>query len=67
MWGSLMSAGWLLAEGEEPWAVTLVFVVADVVDLEGGVLDAIVAGEDLFEVTPPGVAVLVAADQHVGR
>jgi hypothetical protein len=42
-------------------------VVTDVVDLEGGVLDTVLAGENLFEVAPPSVAVFVAADEHVGR
>ncbi len=42
-------------------------MVADVVDLEGGVLDAILAGEDLFEVAPPSMAVLVVAYEYVGR
>src|SRR5918912_1415914 len=42
-------------------------VVADVIDLKGGVLDAVLAGEELFEVAAPGVAILVAADEHVSR
>src|SRR5829696_993979 len=62
-----MSAGWLLAEGEEPRAVTLVFVVADVVDLEGSVGDAVLLGEEVFEVAAPGVAVFATADEDVGR
>jgi hypothetical protein len=42
-------------------------VVTDVVDLEGGVLYTVLAGEELFEVAAPGVAVLILADEDVGR
>ena len=61
-----MRAARLLAEREEPRAVRLALVVSDVVDLQGGVGDAVLAGEEVFEVAAPGVAVLVLADEDVG-
>jgi len=56
-----------VAAREEPQARPFGRVVAEVVDLEGGVLDAVLAGKDLFEVSSSGVAILVATDEHVGR
>ena len=56
----------LLAEREELRAVHLAFVFADVVDLEGGVGDAVLAGEEILEFAAAGVAVLVLADEDVG-
>ena len=61
-----MFAGWLLAEREEPGAVHLAPVLAYVVDLEGGVLDTVLAQEEIFEVAAPGVAIFALADQDVG-
>src|SRR5215218_6551387 len=55
----------LIAAGEEPDPVA--GVIPGVVYLEGGVLDAVFVGEELFEVAAPGVAVLLIADEHVGR
>src|SRR5215204_5301644 len=41
-------------------------MVAHVVDLEGGVGDAVLVSEELFEFAPAGVAVFVLADEDVG-
>src|SRR5215203_4850229 len=41
-------------------------MVAYVVDLEGGVGDAVLVSEELFEFAPAGVAVFVLADEDVG-
>src|SRR5215210_4715722 len=41
-------------------------MVAYVVDLEGGVGDAVLPGEELFEFAPAGVAVFLPADEDVG-
>ena len=41
-------------------------MVADVVYLEGGMGDAIFAGEEVFEFAPAAVAVFLAADEYVG-
>src|SRR5215211_1305180 len=41
-------------------------MVAYVVDLEGGMGDAVLAGEEFFEFAPAGVAVFVATDEDVG-
>lgn len=57
---------WLLANCEEARAVQLALVFADVVDLEGGVGDTVLAGEEGFEVAAAGVAVLALADEDVG-
>jgi hypothetical protein len=62
----LMRVAGFFAEGEELWAVPLALVVADVVDLEGGVGDTVLAGEEGFEVAAAGVAVLTLADEDVG-
>ena len=56
----------LLAEREEAGTVCLALVVADVVYLEGGMRDAVLAGEQIFEFAAAGVAVFVLADQDVG-
>ncbi len=61
-----MFAAWLLAEREEPGAVHLALVLTHVVDLEGGVLDTVLAQEEIFEVAAPRVAVFALADQDVG-
>jgi hypothetical protein len=37
-------------------------MVADVIYLEGGVFDPVLAGEEFFEVAAPGVAVFFATD-----
>jgi hypothetical protein len=42
-------------------------VIAGVVYLKGSVLDAVLASEELFEIAAASVAVLVAADEDVGR
>lgn len=39
---------------------------AHVVDLEGGMGDAVLVGEEFFEFAPAGVAVFVSSDEHVG-
>ena len=57
----------LLAARAELQIMECALVVAGVVYLEGCVLDAVLAGEEFFEVTAAGVAVLVAADEDVGR
>src|SRR5215207_1811986 len=41
-------------------------MVADVVYLEGGMGDTVFVGEEVFEFAPAGVAVFLAADEHVG-
>ena len=41
-------------------------MVAHVVDLEGGMGDAVLVGEEFFEFAPAGVAVFVLADEDVG-
>ena len=41
-------------------------MVANMVDLEGGVGDAVLVSEEPFEFTPAGVAVFVLADEDVG-
>src|SRR5215212_9022404 len=41
-------------------------MVAHVVDLEGGMGDAVLVGEELFEFAPAGVAVFLPADEDVG-
>src|SRR5215210_4571171 len=41
-------------------------MVAYVVDLEGGMGDVVLAGEEFFEFAPAGVAVFLAADEDVG-
>jgi hypothetical protein len=63
----LVSAGRLLAEREEPWAVGLAFVIADVVDLQGCVGDAVLVGEKDFQVAAAGVAIFATTDEDVGR
>ena len=62
----LVLAAWLLAEWEEPGAVHLALVLTDVVDLEGGMFDTVLAQEEIFEVAAPRVAVFALADQDVG-
>jgi hypothetical protein len=62
----LVLAAWLLAEWEEPGAVHLALVLTDVVDLEGGMFDTVLALEEIFEVAAPRVAVFALADQDVG-
>ncbi len=57
---------WLLAEREELRAVHLAFVIADVVDLEGGMGDTVLVCQQLLEVAAAGVAVLALADEDVG-
>jgi hypothetical protein len=52
--GALVRAARLLAEREEPRAVSLALVVSNMVDLQGGVGDAVLAGEESFEVAAPG-------------
>src|SRR5215216_6672864 len=42
-------------------------LISGVVHLEGGVFDAVLVGEEFFQVAAPGMAVLVVADEHVGR
>ncbi len=44
----LVSVGRLLAERQEPLTVSLAFVVANVVDLQGCVRDAVLVGEEDF-------------------
>ena len=61
-----MRVAGLLAEREELRSVYLALVIADVVDLEGGVGDAVLAGEEVLEFAASGVAVLVLADEDVG-
>ena len=56
----------LLVAGAELQFVEGGVVVAGVVYLEGGMLDAVLAGEKFFEVAAPGVAVLVPAYEDVG-
>lgn len=41
-------------------------MVSDVVDLKGGVGDAVLVGEETFEFASAGVAVLLAPDEDVG-
>ena len=41
-------------------------MVANMVDLESGVGDAVLVSEELFEFAPAGVAVFVLADEDVG-
>ena len=41
-------------------------MVAHVIDLEGGMGDAVLVGEEFFEFAPAGVAVFVPSDEHVG-
>src|SRR5215210_3080373 len=41
-------------------------MVADVVDLEGGMGDIVFVGEEVFEFAPAGMAVFVPADEDVG-
>src|SRR5215212_4678612 len=41
-------------------------MVAYVVDLEGGVGDAVLPGEEFFEFAPAGVAIFSPADEDVG-
>lgn len=50
-----MRAARLLAEREEARAVRLALVVIGVVDLERGVGDAVLAGEEVFELAAAGV------------
>src|SRR5918997_1102355 len=57
----------LLAEVEEARAVRLALVVSEVVDLEGGMGDTVLAREEVFELAAARVAVLATADQDVGR
>jgi len=57
---------WLLAEREELRAVRLAFVIADVVDLEGGMGDTVLVFQQFFEVAAAGVAVLALAYEDVG-
>jgi hypothetical protein len=40
-------------------------MVVHVVDLEGGMGDAVLVGEEFFEFAPAGVAVFVLADEDV--
>lgn len=41
-------------------------MVAYVVDLEGGMGDTVLLGEEFFELSPAGVAVFALADEDVG-
>ena len=41
-------------------------MVANVVDLQGGMGDTVLLGEEAFEFAPAGVAVFVPADEDVG-
>lgn len=41
-------------------------MLANMVDLEGSVGDAVLVSEQLFELAPAGVAVFVLADEDVG-
>ena len=41
-------------------------MVADVVYLEGGMGDTVFAGEEVFQFATAGVAIFLAADEHVG-
>ena len=61
-----MRVAGFLAEWEELWAVYLALVVTDVVDLEGSMGDAVLAGEEVLELAAAGVAVLALADEDVG-
>ncbi len=61
-----MLLSWLLAEREKLGTVHLALVLTDVVDLEGGVLDTVLALEEIFEVAASRVAVFARADQDVG-
>src|SRR5215210_9417710 len=63
----MLKIGVLPAARAELQAVEGGGMVVDVVYLEGGVFDPVLAGEEFFEVAAPGVAVLFVADQDVGR
>ena len=41
-------------------------MVAHMVDLEGGMRDAVLVSEEFFEFAPAGVAVFVPSDEDVG-
>ena len=60
-----MRVAGFLAEWEELWAVYLALVVTDVVDLEGGMGDAVLAGEEVLELAAAGVAVVGRGNEHV--
>ena len=55
----------IAAVGEDPDPVSE--LISGVVHLEGGVFDAVLVGEELFEVATSGMAIFVVADEHVGR
>jgi hypothetical protein len=63
----LVQAGRTLVEaGGEAEGLEGGVMVAHVVDLEGGMGDAVLVGEELFEFAPAGVAVFLPADEDVG-
>ena len=57
----------LVVAGGEAEGLEGGLVGARVVYLEGGVRDPKLLGEELFEIAAAGVAILVVADEHVGR
>src|SRR5918998_554237 len=61
-----MRGAGVFAEWGGLWGGPLAPLGADVVDLEGGVGDTVLAGEEVFEVAAASVAVFALADEDVG-